>query len=161
MRLKERIPVIWEKIQHGDNYKLILELLFPNWDDNTIKNHNLLWESASKKTLLEKWLKYPNLRLTQLLVTNDIIPNESGMWYYKEDDDLMIEAGLLQPNEILFWSSNYDKEGNPLKNTIFRQIKDLETEHIKKILLLNFEGKQFLSLKYLEAFTNEINLRNE
>ena len=43
------------------------------------------------KPFLEKiekyWMKNPDLRFTQVIVSMEIIPNFPGMWYYKEDGE--------------------------------------------------------------------------
>jgi hypothetical protein len=35
------------------------------------------------------WFDYPDLRLSQILVNNNIIPNHFGIWYHIEDDVLL------------------------------------------------------------------------
>ena len=54
------------------------------------------------------------------------------------------------------WGSNYDKEHNLLKETLFRPVKDLETEHIYKIL-----ETQILTKFWIRLFWDEIKYREE
>lgn len=56
------------------------------------------------------------------------------MWYYTEEVKWMIEKGLVEPREILFWGVNFTKDMVRLPETEWRLIKDLNTEHIKAIL---------------------------
>ena len=47
--------------------------------------------------LIERyWDKNPDMRLTQVLVNNHIIPNFPGHWYYLEDDKVEDALSELQ-----------------------------------------------------------------
>lgn len=58
----------------------------------------------------------------------------------------------------LYWGTNYDKNNHRLKETLWRAIKDLDTNHIWKILEL-FDEK--LPKLYQDTFTDEIIFREQ
>lgn len=46
------------------------------------------WLTVINMEMLEDyWLKNPDLRLTQVLVNLNIIPNAPGVWYYIEETE--------------------------------------------------------------------------
>lgn len=56
---------------------------------------------------------------------------------------------------LLRWGSNYDKNMNRLPETIYRNIIDMDNDHIKSIL----DGNWCKSELYLEVFKNELKFR--
>ena len=75
------------------------------------------------KNLEAEWVKFPDLRFTQLLVNTGLIPNVPGTWYYLEEEDFFPENS----NKLIFWGT-YGKDGkSPLKRI---PIESMETEHI-------------------------------
>jgi len=57
--------------------------------------------------------------------------------------------------KYLKWGSNYDKDMNRLPKTLYKCIKDLDTEHIQAIL----DGNWCKSEYYLEVFNEELKFR--
>lgn len=103
MRDVKRIPILIGLLKNDDNKRSVLEYYFkpkigvqleigmPYFEiDDYINNWNLLFNDF-KTTLFD----YPDLRVSQVLVNNNIIPNFSGEWYYTEDDKILT---LLQQN---------------------------------------------------------------
>ena len=109
------------------------------------------------------WKQYPDLRLTQVLVNLNLMPNTPGTWYYTEETQWMIENEILEPREILFWGRNFTKTMKKLNKTQWILIKDMDTEHIKAVV----EGHNhplklpWCKEPYLTYFKNELKLRNE
>lgn len=69
----------------------------------------------------------------------------------------IIDDGSFElQREYCEWGSNYDKEHNLLKETLFRPVKDLETEHIYKIL-----ETQILTKFWVRLFWDELRHREE
>ena len=155
MRIEDRIPIVLKLIKNNkysfikyllsktglENYKELIPEILERLEQN--------WDKAE-----ELYRKNPDLRITQVLVNTNIFPNFQGFWYYKEDDDLMIESGLCEPRDIYFWGVNYDKNGNRLYKTEFRLIKDLKIKHIKNILKLDY-----ISDKYRKLLEEELKLQ--
>lgn len=123
MRVKERIPIILNKINWFD---FIQNLgCFDNSQEIADKCISL------KNVIEEFWLDNPDLRLTQVLVIKDIVPNSLGTWYYKEEVDYMIKNKFVKPEELLFWGT-YGKDGKqPLKMIA---INDMDSEHLDACL---------------------------
>ena len=45
---------------------------------------------ADRRDIIENcWLENPDLRFTQVLICTGIIPNFPGMWYYREEEDII------------------------------------------------------------------------
>lgn len=59
--------------------------------------------------------------------------------------------------EYLKWGSNYDKDMNPLPKTIWKPIKELDTDHIEAILEGNFTNNEI----YLDTFKKELEWRKK
>ena len=154
MRRPERIPIFLELID-GKLTDVILNCYNLNFDGDVLQQDVRLY--YEKIPEIERfWLNNPDLRFSQVLVNNSIIPNIPGSWYYMEDSEILEELGI-EDREFLLWGQYYDKDMNLLPKTIYRPIKDLNTEHIKAIL----DGNWCRSERYLNCFKNELKLRND
>jgi len=151
MRLKERIPLFLEKM----DLPKILTILFPTQSTNTIDS--FVKEIYPALGRIEKyWYENQDERFTQVLVNMGLIPNIPGVWYYKEDDELLIEQGL-EPRDVLFWGKNYTKEMKRLPKTEWILIRDMSTDHIQAVL----DGKFTKNPTYLKVFKDELKLRED
>lgn len=157
MRTKERIPIVINNLKNNKE-KVLRYVLNKMYSE---VSNDLLKEFLNR--LDEKWNIFINvykksidLRVTQALVISEILPNYQGMWYYIEDEELMIDCGLCKARDIYFWGTNYDKNGNELPKTKYKLLKDLDTEHIKNILKLNY-----ISEKYRKMFNEELEYRGK
>lgn len=168
MRQVKRIPVIIDVLQDNDKKREVLEHFFkpkpgtqmeigmPFYEiDNFIE----IWDKNYYETAIF-WKQNPDLRLAQVLV-NGIVPNYPGFWFHIEDEQLMLDTGLLEARDILFWGQNYDKEMNRLPETNWILIKDMGTDHIRAILFDIIEGRMDVNNSYREAFVNEIKIRKD
>lgn len=170
MRIKKRIEIITGALESRENKSKVLEYWF-DLNNNTENNEDLEMPSSDIPDILDKWennyenlkddwLNNPQLRLSQLLVINNIIKNYNGFWYHIEDDSLMIKSGVLKEREILFWGKNYDKRGNRLDKTKWILLKDMDTDHIESILQdISKKLCEILPL-YKNEFIKELRLRN-
>lgn len=149
MRPKERIKPFLEKV----NWEKMIEYLFPDLDEG-VKEEFLVKIFTNLQGIKTVWNINPDLRITQVLVNTDTIPNLPGFWYYREDEDILINQGY-EPREVLLWGNNYDKDMNRLPKTKWILIKDLDTDHIEAIL----DGKYTRSSLYIKAFQDELKLR--
>ena len=153
MRIPERISIIMEVLKDHDKLVNVLA----TYKEDFIQ---YLPNVVDKLNIIENiWKQFPDYRLSQVLTSQNIIPNVPGMWFYKEDEDVMIESGCLEERDIYFWGKNFNKEGKLLTKTEFILIKNMETSHIKSILRDNEEGLLRASKKYLEMFNRELNYR--
>ena len=153
MRIPERISIIMEVLKDHDKLVNVLS----TYKEDFIQ---YLPNVVDKLNIIENiWKQFPDYRLSQVLTSQNIIPNVPGMWFYKEDEDVMIESGCLEERDIYFWGKNLNKEGKLLTKTEFILIKNMETSHIKSILRDNEEGLLRASKKYLEIFNRELNYR--
>ena len=150
MRPIERIPVFLEKI----NGKLTF-IVVNIWKiNNNISNIKPIYKNKEK--IKEFWLKNPDLRFSQVLINLGIVPNISGFWYYLEEDEILEKLEIPQ-REYLLWGQNYDKDMNILPKTIYKPIKDLDTDHIQAIL----DGNFCKSEEYKKCFEEELKLRED
>lgn len=90
-------------------------------------------KTVSLVKLAEVWKKEPDLRLTQILVNYFNLENTPGFWYYSYEESKLIEFGWIDPRDILFWTSWYTKKGDKRDEPKHQLIRNLETDHIKKI----------------------------
>jgi hypothetical protein len=69
-------------------------------------------------------------------------------------DLTILDDGLHETRRrLVMWGQNYDKDMNRLPETVFRPVKELDTDHIYKILELP------LSKLYKDVFEDEIIFR--
>lgn len=101
--------------------------------DSEYTNILVEWESQ-KAEIQEFWMSNPDLRLTQVLINYDIMPNVLGTWYQTEETDWMIEQGIVEFDEIHFWGVNYTASGKKLSKTVYKPLKDLTDDHIVSII---------------------------
>jgi len=150
MRLKKRINIF---IENMDLIK-ILECYFPHQSEATIQSlHDEI--TSHLDMLIKTWRENADWRFSQLLVNTGMVPNVPGMWYYMEDEDVLIKTGN-QARDVLLWGRNYDKDMNQLPKTEWMLIKDMSADHIKAILKGKFTGHPV----YLKAFKEELELRS-
>ena len=64
--------------------------------------------------------------------------------------------GKFENDRCLLWGKNYGKNGKKLKQTKWIKVKDLETEHIYKIL-----ETQILTKFWIRLFWDELRYREE
>jgi len=102
------------------------------------------------------WNENYDERFSQVLVNLGIIPNIPGLWYYKEEPEILLDLGV-NPREFLLWGQNYDKDMNRLDRTIWQTIDKLDTDHIEAII----DGGFCKDEVYLDTFKKELELRNK
>jgi len=152
MRSKLRIPIFLNLID-GIYTDVFTQSFGFNYDDETIDQYvDSIYENLFEIT--EYWTENPDLRFSQVLINIGIIPNVPGVWYYKEEHEILQDLGV-QTREFLLWGQNFDKDMNRLPETIYKPVKDLSTDHIKAIL----DGGWCRSEPYLQCFKDELILR--
>jgi hypothetical protein len=124
------------------------------WKLDTIWHINLLSMFISD-TFIMYWKENYDMRVGQALINFGIIPDSFQTWN-DEEYDILKDQGL-PPEEYLFWGSIYDKDMNPIP-LMYRLVKDMDTDHIEKVLSLYAEEK--LTTEYITAFTNVLKSRN-
>jgi len=105
------------------------------------------------RVLGEEWRRQgPDLRFTQFLFNNGI-DNLNGILYQFEEHELLHRFFPQIPaREYLYWGSY----GKDCKGELsYRLIKDLETDHIKNILL----NVKHIDKLYNTVFEDELKLR--
>ena len=153
MRRPERIPIVLANMQ----WKTFLEFLVgseatPEFMEEFIQ---------SLPEIEESWLENPDLRLGQMLINRGLF--ESNLGWDLEEDEYMVESGMLEARDIMFWGVNYNKDMSPKDNTEYKLIKDLETSHIEAILGNNEQGRKWVKddSPYEGYFENELEYRAE
>lgn len=149
MRLTERIDPFLEKV---DMDALILKW-FPHWESSMI-NAVVNQFSMRRGELRIVWKENYDLRFSQLLVNNSLLPNTPGMWYYDEEPEILIEQGH-DPAEVIFWGQNFDKDMKRLPKTVWRPINTMTSGHIQAVL----DGEFTKNPLYLKTFTDELRSR--
>ena len=118
--------------------------------------NNKLTKSPVLSEAFEKyWLENPDLRLGQALINSAITPD--GLAWNKEEVDWLIDHDYFKFEELNFWGSNYDKEGNLLPKTRYKLLKDLDTDHIQAILEFCKDRTNKINSNYLEYFNKRLN----
>lgn len=100
------------------------------------------------KFIEDKWSESPDQRLGQILINLGLIQDNLKDWN-TEITDLPIPHEIIRG--IQTWGTN-GKDGKSYKELY---IKDLETEHIKKIL----ETQEHISESFVSVLKNEIKFR--
>lgn len=140
MRPIERIDNFLAKV---DWFKLV-----HRWDiddfDYVLLNHF--------NEIVEYWKENPDQRFGQVLINLGLIEDKLNIWI-DEEYDILIAQGL-EPRDVIFWTSYYDKDNNLLDKPISRLIKDLDTEHIQTLLGIVKTTTMF------EILFNELKLRH-
>jgi hypothetical protein len=128
MRPKERIDIFLKLF----DIKRTITSFFPTWG---IRKVAVVYTDIQMRfeEIKQYWLENPDLRFAQVLVNLNIVPNESGIWYYTEEYDILDNQEVPR-REFLLWGQNYDKDMNRLPETKWAPIKDMSTEHIMAIL---------------------------
>lgn len=128
MRPKERIKPFLDKV----DMFMLLNNTWGIFDTETSMRYvNLI--DAELPRIRDAWEEAPDLRFSQVLVNLGLIPNIPDIWYYKEEDKILVEQGA-DPAECYYWGQYYDKDMNELPEPIYKPIKELSTEHIEAIL---------------------------
>jgi hypothetical protein len=149
MRLTERILPFLEKV----NIDALLLKWFPNWEQNA--RNTVANEYAKRKGEVQIfWEDQPDLRFSQTLVNIGLLPNSPGLWYYDEEEEILIEQGH-DAAEVIFWGQNFDKDMNRLPKTVWRPIANMTSEHIQAVL----SGEYTKNELYLKTFNEELTRR--
>lgn len=152
MRSPERIPIFLNLID--GNYTGVLENAY-GINEGEYDIDAYVDEMYNRKDEIKSfWNDNPDLRFSQVLVGLSIIHNIPGFWYNMEENEVLEILGIDR-REYLLWGQNYDKDMNRLPETIYRPIKDLDTDHIKAIL----DGKWCTSGYHFECFQEELKRR--
>lgn len=101
------------------------------------------------------WKSFPDLRLGQALINCGGIPDGSA--WNKEEVDWLIDHEYFKFEELHFWGSNFDKEGNALSETKYKLLQDLDDEHIENIIKFFDNKYRKINSKYLEYFNKRLN----
>jgi hypothetical protein len=149
MRLKERIKPFLELV----DWEKAIDFLFPGLTKE-VKDDIVARIHMNMQGIEIVWNEAPDLRITQVLVNTDTIPNYPGFWYYKEEHEILLNQGIPL-REFLMWGNNYDKDMNRLPETKWLLLKDMNTDHIEAIL----DGDWAKSELYVNAFKEELEYR--
>lgn len=98
------------------------------------------------------WKSNPDQRIGQLLINLGLIDDSIERWS-TEDSTVLIDQGVA-PEDCLYWTSIYDKDGNPLEEPATRLISTLSEKHIEQILRFMQEHKGKISFQQTLAFGN-------
>lgn len=86
------------------------------------------------------WNSNPDWRFTQVLVNMGLLGNYPGVWYYYEEEDILIDQGH-KPEDVYYWGTNFDKDMTPLPRTIWRPISELTSDHLRAIINNGFVSR--------------------
>jgi hypothetical protein len=127
MRPVERIDSFLDKVKIRYLLKYIWKIHKGN--ENVIKKDI----DRSIETIREYWKENSDLRFSQVLVNLGFISNTPGDWYYMEEPEILLKFDY-NPAEVYYWGTCFDKDMNPLPQTIWRPIKELTTDHLRAII---------------------------
>ena len=130
---------------------------------------HIYWHDAAKQKeekilqllpfFKQYWKENPDLRIGQLLISLGFIEDNMKVWLSEEDEILAVQG--LSPEDYLFWTSIYDKDGNLLEEPVTRLVKDLESNHIKKILEYCYTHNKSIDNVYYKVFYKILSDRDE
>ena len=100
------------------------------------------------------WQSNPDQRFGQVLINLSLIPDSFQAWNDEEDDILAAQG--IPPEQYLYWTSIFNKDGQKLLEPVTRLISDLETDHINNILV---DPRLKLSPLYIQVFNNILQYR--
>lgn len=103
------------------------------------------------------WKDLPDLRFSQLLISMGFLLNTPGIWFYKEEYEILIEQGA-DPAGVNYWGVNFDKDMNRLPETLWKPIKELNTDHLHAIINNGFIHQRH---PYMKIMQDELSKRNE
>lgn len=114
------------------------------------------------KHIRKYWKKNSDLRISQVLVNLNIIPNIQGLWYYMEEHQILMEQeDLTTPENCLLWTSVLNKHNKRRKKHRTKLIKNLSKSHVRNIInYVKTNSNKKLHPKILEAFNNVLNRKN-
>lgn len=110
--------------------------------------------------MFEYWHAAPDQRIGQVLINTGIITKSCDLKIWNdEESDILLDQGIA-PEDCLYWTSIYDKEGNLLDKPVSKLLKDLDTDHIVNIYKhVYIENNKTLSDTYDLAFNNVLTKR--
>ena len=146
MRPKERIPIFLEKV----NFDTLQE----RWNEDISQK---LRDIIFTPKVLRYWKKNYDMRFGQMLINLNLIPDSLRIW--NDEEDLILLDQNVPFREFMFWGRVYDKNMNRLPKVQRILIKDMTTNHIKAILRDVADSKMGIRMDYLQAFKDEIKLR--
>jgi len=146
MRPTERIDNFIQKV----DWKFLIERWFGEQGDRG------LFIDINYK-IINYWKENPDQRIGQVLINLGLLPDNFNVW--NDEERYILKDQGLAPEEYLFWGSIYDKDMNPIP-LMHKLIKDMDTDHIEKVLTLYTGEESRLSTEYITAFTNVLKYRN-
>lgn len=151
MRRPERIPIIYKIFRN--NPKLFYKFLGIERTDEEIREEHFSYLTSQ---FYGYWLSTPDLRLGQALYNFYYNRIDFNNVYNKEEDNWLIAYGWLDLEDIKFWTSIYDINGDELFEPRYILLRDLTLDHIKSIKKF-FKGRlKQLRPEYLKYFNKRI-----
>ena len=99
------------------------------------------------------WINNPDQRIGQVLINLNLIDSTLGVWI-DEESEILLNQGIA-PEDCLYWTSIYNKDGNLLDEPVSKLLKDLDTDHILNIYkYVYIKNNKTLSDTYDLAFNN-------
>lgn len=151
MRNKLRIPILTAVFFS----KEILSDFLKTKDINVIRK---IIENYTSVML--EWKQNPDCRFGQLLSNMNLVSKEieDRIWNI-EENYWLIDNGYCNLEDIEVWGVNFYKNGNVRKKTKFKLLRDLDTDHIKNIIIFfeKYNSLDKLNKRYLEYFKKRIN----
>lgn len=131
-----------------------------SWPDLAIKWNvsDIIYEDFFDEKFdnaIKYWKENPDQRIGQVLINLNLIPDNMRIWL-DEESDILIDQGI-PPEECLYWTSVLDKDESLLEEPITKLIKDLDPNHIIRILEM-FDKRLDENLK--KAFNNVLKLKS-
>lgn len=152
MRDPKRILII-----HKTLFKTEVLKHFLNTEDLELVKGIQKWHSYT----VHVWMQNPDLRFGQLLCNIRLIKDidiENHIWNI-EETIWLIDNNYFNFEDLHFWGINYFKNGKKRVNTKYKLLRELDTEHIKNILIF-FEKNNAVDKipkRYLNYFKNRLN----
>ncbi len=145
MRPIERIPIFIKLIDWKD---LLVNIFRLYKKDQKELDKVLNYINDNIDEITDFWKECQDLRISQVLVSMNIIPNSSGMWYYMEEDDILLQQGNNLA-DILLWGT-FGKSGkDPFKRI---PISSMTTDHIQACL----DNVPNIHPKYIQTMKKEL-----
>ena len=144
MRPIERIDNFIDNVNWKELYK--------RWNLDIQKTDKEWKEFAEAIRIAWKQERNIDMRIGQLLINLEKIPDTISIWY-DDEIEILLSQGFA-PEEVIFWTSIYDKEGNLRDKPSTSLMKDLSIEHVKNIANFIEEHNAIVNSNIQKAIKN-------
>ena len=117
MRNPHRIPTLLDIFSRETVKESYLKNVVGIASKSDINKFLARWKQAEER-ITEFWKEYPDLRMSQVLISVKVLPNFSGSWFNTEDEKFMKQCGIADERLTTVWvkvDGDLPERGIPVK----------------------------------------------